>query len=125
MARVTRPRRKTPLVPLTDPVAKGCLEQIRRGYLDAVGVLADLLEETGHSHALRLRSLYNHRWDRINLWKSQTAEHYQTGTKWTRWESVSYELHRLRYEVQMLFGRTGWSLMQYKEVHEKNQQLYT
>lgn len=100
MARKRRRKRKP--LPATDPVVRGCLSQIRRGVTDAVGVLADYLEENSLPGRKQLRSLWGKYNEYVDSWK--------TVTDWSRrscvlWEVIARNRRWLRQRIGELYGR--------------------
>jgi hypothetical protein len=100
-----------------DRVVARCLTDIRTCRLDAAGVLADRLEESGHPLAHRYRK-YFEKYEEARDW-AQRNDWSNPRNSWTRWEAVaSWDLW-MRDRTAKLFGR-NWKAIELLRLHRLN-----
>lgn len=89
------------------PGVAALLATIRKGDWQAIGVLADYLEENGLPHARRLRSFWDKYQRMERYWLKAENEPRRTNA---RWEEVALWRRWLWRRVRTMYGytRTQW-----------------
>lgn len=72
--------------PITDPVVLGCIDRLKKGNVNAVGVLADYLEENGLPHAAVIRRLWA---DYSNMEAHFLRPDTRIRRQLSRWEEIA------------------------------------
>lgn len=85
-----------------DATVTECLNQLRKGCVDAAGVLADRLEELGDKRAKVIRTAWSRMIQRCVWWENKdwTRNRY-----WTRWQAIADERREVRRAIQRVFKR--------------------
>jgi hypothetical protein len=84
-----------------DDVIRGCLYLIARCRIDAAGVLADYLDETGHPLRSKVRELWRWYTRRQQWWQNADLSR----RRYTAWEAVAWDRRRVRRQIGGWFGR--------------------
>jgi hypothetical protein len=92
-------------IPPPDDIVRGCLDQLRRGTVSAVGVLADHLEEQKHPLAKKIRKEWNRYVNNVTYWSDPAID--VSRRRYTRWELLALIAQNLRYRVRVMF-RLVW-----------------
>lgn len=89
-----------------DPVVRGCLDRLRRGDVNGVGVLADYLEENSLPLAKPVRRGWTKYVKAVALW--QTAD--MSRRHEARWEKIARWRRALRRRVCLMF-KYDWRVL--------------
>lgn len=87
----------------TDPTVAGCLEEIRKGELTALGVLADYMSEQRLPHRARVRGWFAWYERRRAFWTDPTRNHSRRHL--TAWENARIDREYVRQRIAAVFGR--------------------
>lgn len=85
-----------------DPIVRKCLDDIRRGRVDAAGPMCDRMEEINHPLAKEVRTLWLRWAANVALWRAQNRKPRRNLTYWeeaARWHKA------LRRDIAFLFKR--------------------
>lgn len=106
------------------PVIKGLLSKIARGDIETVGVLADILDDSEHPLAERVRKLHKQWIDHVDYFRTckQSLFRGRRNAGKHRWTAIASWHRWLRNEIADLFKKK-WKRLSLQQLADRNPHL--